>query len=35
MDDSIDMKSRIERVLIDTGYSESRAAKMGIVDLLK
>ena len=27
MDDSIDMKGRIERVLIDTGYSESRAAK--------
>jgi hypothetical protein len=35
VDDSIDMKARIERVLSDAGYSESRAAKMDINDLLK
>ncbi|KAF8591695.1 rRNA adenine dimethylase [Ramaria rubella] len=35
VDDSIDMKTRIEGVLNSTSYSESRAAKMGIDDLLK
>ncbi|KDQ16992.1 hypothetical protein BOTBODRAFT_172602 [Botryobasidium botryosum FD-172 SS1] len=35
VDDSIDMKTRIENILTETGYSESRPAKMDLDDLLK
>ncbi|KIJ57223.1 hypothetical protein M422DRAFT_773875 [Sphaerobolus stellatus SS14] len=34
-DDSIDMKTRIEEVLDQTGYTETRAAKMDINSILK
>lgn len=34
-DDSIDFKDRIEQILSDSGYSENRAAKMDVDDLLK
>jgi hypothetical protein len=34
-DDSVDMKARIETILTETGFSDSRAAKMDIDDLLK
>lgn len=33
--DDMDMKSRIEKVLDDTGNTENRAAKMDVDDLLK
>ena len=35
VDDSVGMKARVEEVLNSTGYSEQRAAKMSIDDLLK
>ena len=35
VDDSVDMKTRIEKVLEDYGFSETRAAKMNVNDLLK
>ncbi|KAF7297167.1 rRNA adenine N(6)-methyltransferase [Mycena indigotica] len=35
IEDNITMKARVEEVLSQTGYSESRAAKMDIDDLLK
>ena len=35
IDDSVGMKARVEEVLNSTGYSEQRAAKMTIDDLLK
>lgn len=31
----IDMKTKVENVLKETGYSEERGAKMGVDDLLK
>ncbi|PAV15594.1 rRNA adenine dimethylase [Pyrrhoderma noxium] len=34
-DDDVDMKTRIEKVLNDTGNTENRAAKMSVDDLLK
>lgn len=33
--DDLDMKTRIERVLDETGNTENRAAKMSVDDLLK
>ena len=33
--DDMDMKTRIEKVLEETGYSENRAAKMDVDDILK
>ncbi|KAI9571823.1 S-adenosyl-L-methionine-dependent methyltransferase [Boletus coccyginus] len=35
IDDSVGMKARVEEVLSSTGYSDQRAAKMTIDDLLK
>lgn len=35
VEDNVDMKAKVEQVLEDTGYSENRAAKMSIDDLLK
>lgn len=35
IDDSVGIKARVEEVLNTTGYSEQRAAKMTIDDLLK
>lgn len=35
VEDDVDMKSRIERVLEETGNTEKRAAKMSVDDLLK
>lgn len=35
IDDSVGMKARVEEVLNSTGYSEQRAAKMSVDDLLK
>lgn len=35
IDDSVGMKARVEEVLNSTGYSEQRAAKMTVDDLLK
>lgn len=34
-DESVDFKDRIEQILTDSGYSENRAAKMDVDDLLK
>ena len=33
--DDVDMKTRIEKVLEETGNTENRAAKMGVDDILK
>lgn len=35
IDDSVGIKARVEEVLNATGYSEQRAAKMTVDDLLK
>lgn len=35
VEDDVDMKAKIEQVLLDTGNSENRAAKMDVDDLLK
>ncbi|KAJ7355500.1 S-adenosyl-L-methionine-dependent methyltransferase [Mycena albidolilacea] len=35
VEDNVDMKAKIEQVLLDTGNSENRAAKMDVDDLLK
>ena len=35
MEDSVDMKQKVEDILTKTGYSEQRAAKMSVDDLLK
>ncbi|KAL0959093.1 hypothetical protein HGRIS_014391 [Hohenbuehelia grisea] len=35
IEDEVDMKAKVEKVLNDTEFSESRAAKMDVVDLLK
>lgn len=35
IEDDINMKQKIEEILVETGYSESRAAKMDGNDLLK
>jgi len=35
IDDSVDMKTRIEKVLDETEFSEARAAKMTVNDILK
>ncbi|KAJ7145798.1 rRNA adenine dimethylase [Mycena epipterygia] len=35
IEDNVNMKAKIEQVLLDTGNSENRAAKMDIDDLLK
>jgi hypothetical protein len=35
MEDSVNMKQKIEDILTKTGYSEQRAAKMSVDDLLK
>ncbi|KAG6374044.1 S-adenosyl-L-methionine-dependent methyltransferase [Boletus reticuloceps] len=35
IDDSVSMKAKVEEVLSSTGYSEQRAAKMTVDDLLK
>ncbi|EGN94712.1 hypothetical protein SERLA73DRAFT_187771 [Serpula lacrymans var. lacrymans S7.3] len=35
IEDDVDMKSNVEKVLNETGFSESRAAKMDVDDLLK
>lgn len=35
IEDDVDMKARIEKVLDDTGNSENRASKMDVDDLLK
>ncbi|EPQ55688.1 rRNA adenine dimethylase [Gloeophyllum trabeum ATCC 11539] len=35
VEDDLDMKAKVEQILLDTGYSEERAAKMGIDELLK
>jgi len=35
VEDNVDMKSKIEKVLDETGNSENRAAKMDVDDLLK
>jgi hypothetical protein len=35
MEDSVNMKQKIEDILTETGYSEQRAAKMSVDDLLK
>ena len=35
VDNSVNTKARVEEVLNSTGYSEQRAAKMTIDDLLK
>jgi hypothetical protein len=35
VDDSVDMKAKIEKVLKETGNTENRAAKMDVDDLLK
>ena len=35
MDDSIGFKTRIDDVLVETGFAEARPAKMTIDDLLK
>jgi hypothetical protein len=35
MEDNVDMKQKAEDILAETGYSEQRAAKMSVDDLLK
>ncbi|TIB74185.1 rRNA adenine dimethylase [Wallemia mellicola] len=35
IDDSENIKSRVERILVQTGFAESRAAKMDVDDFLK
>lgn len=35
IDDSENIKDRVERVLFNTGYGESRASKMDVDDFLK
>lgn len=35
IEDNVDMKAKIEKILEDTGNSENRAAKMDVDDLLK
>lgn len=35
VDDSVNIKERVERILVQTGFSESRAAKMDVDDFLK
>lgn len=35
IEDNVNMKAKIEQVLLDTGNSENRAAKMDVDDLLK
>ncbi|TFK47140.1 rRNA adenine dimethylase [Heliocybe sulcata] len=35
VEDELDMKAKVEQILESTGYSEERAAKMGIDELLK
>lgn len=35
VEDDVDMKAKIEKVLTDTDNSENRAAKMDVDDLLK
>ena len=34
-DDPLEMKAKIEKVLVESGFAESRAAKMDVDDLLK
>ena len=34
-DDSVDFKEKIEQILVDSGYADSRASKMDVDDLLK
>ena len=33
--DNVDMKATVENILNSTGYSDQRAAKMSVDDLLK
>ena len=35
VDDSVDFKTKVNEILTNSGYSESRPAKMDIDDLLK
>lgn len=35
IEDDVNIKKKVEEVLQETGFSESRAAKMDIDDLLK
>lgn len=35
IEDNVDMKAKVEAVLDDTGFSENRAAKMDVNDLLR
>lgn len=35
IEDDVNMKAKVEKILEDTGNSENRAAKMDVDDLLK
>lgn len=35
IEDNVNMKAKVEKVLEDTGNAENRAAKMDVDDLLK
>jgi 18S rRNA (adenine1779-N6/adenine1780-N6)-dimethyltransferase len=35
VEDDMDFKDRIEQILTDSGFSDARAAKMDVDDLLK
>ena len=35
IDDSMSIKDRVEKILVQTGYADSRAAKMDVDDFLK
>ncbi|TIA74692.1 hypothetical protein E3P92_01183 [Wallemia ichthyophaga] len=35
IDDSVNIKERVEKILVQSGFAESRAAKMDVDDFLK
>jgi len=35
IEDGLEMKAKIEEILVESGFAESRAAKMDVDDLLK